>query len=316
MVLAPRSVRLRSPGTPPASRRPGRDGPRRRGFYPRPRTPATGCRRPPDGVGYSYDDTGKETYTQRLVYRFRMARSRQLVLDRRVLVSLAPGASRHAGARVSPTARFTSSTRRPSLKCRKASNPDMFEDGACSAPAAGHRLRVGGRARGWCAYRAVLPGRTVQYANLQLSVPVRHVRLVLEAPAGSALSPACGISPASFHNLSARGGLRRTAPPLTFEIRDLDSWEVRRSGLPPKCRAPRTWPSPPGGRGGDLSRRYSEIVDHASGSDLSAFLRSTAGGGLSGRDDRQAPLQACSEIRYTGIELGQGTLLPRPPARR
>ena len=68
----------------------------------------------------------------------------------------------------------------------------------------------------------------------------------------------------------------------------------------------------------DLARRYSEIVDRAiQGADISAFLRSAGG-----RRPAASQLETIDrllarmsdEVRYTGMELGEGGLIPRTPA--
>ena len=66
----------------------------------------------------------------------------------------------------------------------------------------------------------------------------------------------------------------------------------------------------------ELARRYSEIVDQAiRGSDVAAFLRSAGGPAASQLETIDRLLARMSdEVRYTGIELGEGGLIPRKPA--
>ncbi|HET9185076.1 MAG TPA: transglutaminase domain-containing protein, partial [Solirubrobacterales bacterium] len=67
----------------------------------------------------------------------------------------------------------------------------------------------------------------------------------------------------------------------------------------------------------DLARRYSEIVDRSiRGTDVDAFLRAAAGGPAPSQLETINRILArmSDEVRYTGMELGEGGLIPRTPA--
>ena len=68
----------------------------------------------------------------------------------------------------------------------------------------------------------------------------------------------------------------------------------------------------------DLARRYSEIVDRSiRGADVAPFLKAAAAGSpaASQLDTINRLLARMSdEVRYTGMELGEGGLIPRTPA--
>ena len=264
---------------------------------------------------YSYDEAGKETYTQRLVYRFKGGS----VHDSWSAIE-EPWAPWHQERPVMRARVITPDGVAHQLdpatiteNAEEASGPDMFEDGRvlrAPLPATGS----GSVVEQEVVVRETSPffqAGTVQYANLQLSVPVRHARLVLEAPAGLSLRWIARKLPGASPREEVSAGRRR----LTFEVRDLDAWEAAEPGLPPEVPRTAYVAFSTGRSWSDLSRRYSEIVDQSiRGSDLSAFLRSTAGGTSQVETIDKLLSKLGREIRYTGIELGQGSLLPRSPA--
>ncbi len=268
---------------------------------------------------YSYDEAGKETYTQRLVYRFKDGKVHESWSA--IEESWAPWHQERPTLRARViTLDGVAHQLDPATvteNAETASGPDMFEDGRvlrAPLPATGS----GSVVEQEVVVRETAPffqAGTVQYANLQLAVPVRRVRLVLEAPAGLPLRWIARKLPGAAPREELSGGRRR----LTFEIRDLGPWEAAEPGLPPEVPRTAYVAFSTGRSWSDLSRRYSEIVDQAiRGSDVAAFLRS-AGSGASQSGSQVETIDKLlsklgSEIRYTGIELGQGSLLPRTPA--
>ncbi len=267
---------------------------------------------------YSYDEAGRQTYTQRMIYRFGDGSAHESwsvleqswapwhqekpVLRARVVTSDGTGAMEH---RLDP-ATVTENG-------ESQSSPDMFEDGRvlrAPLPATG----PGAIVEEEVTVRETAPffaAGTVETASLQMSVPVRHVRLVLEAPASLPLRWVArqlpGVSPAE----QVAGGRRR----LTFTVNDLQAYEEPEAGLPPEVPRTAYVAFSTGQSWGDLARRYSEIVDRTiRGADLSGFLRSVKTQAGSQVETINALLgKLGTEIRYTGVELAEGGLLPRPP---
>jgi tetratricopeptide (TPR) repeat protein len=155
-------------------------------------------------------------------------------------------------------------------------------------------------------------GGTVDYAHLQMAVPVRHVRLVLDAPAGLPLRWVARQLPGVAPTEQTAGGRRR----LTFAVDDLGEYEDSEAGLPPEMPRTAYVAFSTGQSWGDLARRYSEIVDRTiRGADLAAFARSSGAQSTSSQVETINALlrKLGRDIRYTGIELAEGGLLPRPP---
>ena len=166
-------------------------------------------------------------------------------------------------------------------------------------------------------------GGIVHVRVLPMAVPIRLARLVLEAPGDAPLRWVTRLLPGAGpreETSAATGGRHR----LTFEYRNLPAYEDPDSGLPSETpRAPYVAFST-GKSWADLAQRYSAIVDQSiHGSDVSGFLRSAIPAAAN-----KAKMESLSqvelidhllarlgrEVRYTGIELGEGGLLPRPPA--
>jgi hypothetical protein len=146
--------------------------------------------------------------------------------------------------------------------------------------------------------------------------PVRHARLVVEAPEGLALRYVVRDLPDGGLHEEIADGRRR----LRFEYRDLSPYDDEiELWQPPDAR----WLSYVGISTGvswaDVARRYAEIVEEAiRGADrapeLRRFLRSAAVPGSSRREtiDRLLALLG-SEVRYAAVELGVGRIVPRSP---
>jgi len=270
---------------------------------------------------YEYDDAGREVYTYRLLYRITDAsadeswssieehwspwhqerprlRARVIAPDGTVHV-LDPATIAENG--------------------EAAESSDMYEDGRvlrAPLPATGAGAVVEQEVQ----VRETAPffaGGVVHFRVLPMTVPVRLARLVLEAPAALPLRWITRLLPGGGPRDETAAGRRR----LTFAYRDLVAYEDPEPGLPPEApRAPyvafstgRSW--------ADLARRYSAIVDQAiRGSDISAFLRAAQAKAAPQEGDSQLGLierllaRLAGEVRYTGIELGDGGLVPRPPA--
>jgi tetratricopeptide (TPR) repeat protein/transglutaminase-like putative cysteine protease len=265
---------------------------------------------------YSYDAAGLETYTYRLVYRIASATAHEswsAVEERwspwhqerprlraRVIM---PDGSEHALDPATVTE-----------NAEAAESPDMFEDGrVLRAPLPA--IRPGSVVEQEVVVRETAPffdRGTVRYHTLPMSVPVRLARLILEAPAGTPLRWTTRLMPGATPREETANGRRR----LTFELRELAPIENAEPGLP--ADAPR---SPyiafsTGSSWAEIAQRYSEIVDRTvRGADLQAFLR--AAGGPAGSQLETMDLylrKLADEVRYTGIELGEGGLVPRTPA--
>ncbi|HEX3127598.1 MAG TPA: DUF3857 domain-containing protein, partial [Thermoanaerobaculia bacterium] len=271
---------------------------------------------------YSFDDAGRQTYTQRMVYRFTDGSAHESwsameqswapwhqdrpTLQARVITQDGNDVAEH---RLDPAT--------VTENAESQSSPDMFEDGRvlrAPLPATG----AGAVVEEKVTVRETAPffdGGTVDFANLQMAVPVRHVRLVLDAPVSLPLRWVARQLPGMAPAEQVANGRRR----LTFAVDDLGEYEEAEAGLPPE--APRTAyvAFSTGQSWGDLARRYSDIVDRTiRGADLSAFLRSARSQGAQPAASQVETINALlhklgKEIRYTGIELAEGGLIPRPP---
>jgi tetratricopeptide (TPR) repeat protein len=264
---------------------------------------------------YEYDEAGRETYTYRLVYRIASASAHDS------WSAIEEGWSPWHQEKPSLRARVITPdgavhSLDPSTIAENgeaAQSPDMFEDDRvlrAPLPATG----AGAVVEQEVVVHETAPffaGGVLHVRPLPMAVPVRLTRLVLEAPAAAPLRWAARLLPAASPREETVGGRRR----ITFEYRDLPAAEEAEPGMAPEApRVPyvafstgRSW--------ADLAQRYSAIVDQAiRGADLAPFLRA-AGGGASQLEliDRLLA-RLGNEVRYTGIELGQGGLIPRPPA--
>jgi tetratricopeptide (TPR) repeat protein len=271
-------------------------------------------------ASYSYDEAGRETSTQRLVYRIASGGAHESWSA--VEASWSPWHQERPRVRarvVTPDG--VEHPLDPSIVTETGVTqeaPDMFQDGRVlrgPLPA----TRPGAIVEQEVTIRETAPffdAGVVRYQALSLGVTVRHARVTLEAPAAMPLRWVARKLPGLPGNTpreSEAGGRRR----VVFEARDVPPAGPQEPGLPPdEPRAAyvafstgRSWE--------DLARRYSEIVEQTlKGSDLKAFLRSAKAG--------QAASQLATidllldrigdEVRYTGVELGEGGLIPRSPA--
>lgn len=265
---------------------------------------------------YEYDEAGRETYTYRLVYRIASAAAHESWsaleegwspwhqerprLRARVIT---PDGAVHAldPATIAENA-------------EAASSPEMFDDGRllrAPLPATGPGAVVEQEVM----VRETAPffaGGTVRIRPLSMPVPVRLSRTIVEAPAGAPLRWATRLLPGVTPREETAGGRRR----LTFEARDLPAFATPEPGLPPETPRFAYVAFSTGRSWADIARRYSAIVDQViRGADLQAFLRSAGAPAASQMETIERLLARISqEIRYTGIELGEGWLIPRAPA--
>ena len=265
---------------------------------------------------YVFDEAGRETYTQRVVYRVLTTGAQEGWS--RVEESWEPWHQERPQIRARViTPDGAEHTLDPSTLTENAAvqdDPDMFEDDrVLRAPLPA--IRPGVVVEQQVTVRDTAPffdGGVVRLHGLDPGVLVRHARLTLEAPAAAPLRWVVRELPGVAPRETVAGGRRR----LTFEARDLEPLDDPEPGLP--AETPRTaYVAFSTGRSWeDLARRYSAIVDRAiQGSDLSAFLRSAGDSAPSQLEIIERLLaRVADEIRYTGIELGEGGLIPRPPA--
>ncbi|MFL6193018.1 MAG: DUF3857 domain-containing protein [Thermoanaerobaculia bacterium] len=267
-------------------------------------------------ASYTFDDAGREVYRQRLVYKILAAGAdeswstveegwepwHQSRPEMRARV-ITPDGAEHL---LDPATLAENGA--------AEDRPDMFEDGRVlrgPLPA----TRPGAVIEQQVIVRDKAPffdGGVVRLHGFDPGVPVRRARLALEAPEALPLRwvvrEVPGVSPREV----VSGGRRR----LTFEARDLSPLDDPEPGLPPDVPRSAYVAFSTGRSWADLARRYSDIVDRAvAGADLAAFLRAAGGPAPSEMETIQRLLARVSdEVRYTGVELGEGGLIPRKPA--
>jgi transglutaminase-like putative cysteine protease len=290
---------------------------------------------------YSLDRAGREAYTQRLVYRILStgADGSWSTVER----SWAPWhqARPEVRARVI-TPEGVAHSLDPAVLTESGEvqdGPDMFGDGRVlrgPLPATGPGVVVEQEVT----VRDTAPffdSGIVEIADVTTSVWAHHVRIVLEAPAGTPLHYVTRLLPAAAprdeliaagkragaagdagdkgDDKHATGDTGDPARRLTFDWRDLPAEDAAESGLPPDVPRSAYLAFSTGRSWTDIARRYSDIVDQAiRGADLAAWIRAAGGPGPSQLDTMNRLLVRLGEIRYTGVELGQGGLVPRTPA--
>ncbi|HEX6901910.1 MAG TPA: DUF3857 domain-containing protein [Thermoanaerobaculia bacterium] len=265
---------------------------------------------------YSYDEAGRETYTQRLVYRVVSQRAHESWSA--VEEDWAPWHQERPEIRarvITPDGvahPFDPANLAENAAARSA--PDMFEDGRIlrgPLPA----IRPGAVVEQVVSVRDKAPffdGGVVRFHSVERSVRSLRVRVTLDAPESLPLRWVARKLPGAQPRETVAGGRRR----LTLDARDVAPWKRPEPGLPadqPRWAyvafsTGRSW--------GELARRYSDIVDQAiQGSDLTPLLRSAGVPAGSQLGTIQRLLARVSEeVRYTGVELGEGSLVPRKPA--
>ncbi len=268
-------------------------------------------------VGYSLDEAGRETYTQHLVYRIQSSNAHeswstveeswepwhQARPEIRARV-ITPDGAEHT---LDPSTVTESSTAHDS--------PDMFDDGrVLRAPLPA--TRPGAVVEQQVTVRDTAPffeGGVVRLHTLDPGMPVRHARMTLEAPVAAPLRWVARDLPGVTPREEVAQGRRR----LTFEARDLQPADDPDPGLPSDTPRSAYVAFSTGKSWADLARRYSEIVDRSiHGADIAAFLRAASGGPAGSQLETVNRILArmSDEVRYTGMELGEGGLIPRTPA--
>jgi transglutaminase-like putative cysteine protease len=281
---------------------------------------------------YSLDTAGRETYTQRLVYRIITAAAdtswstvernwspwHQARPEVRARV-ITPDGVAHA---LDPTI-LTESGEVPD-------GPDMFGDGRVlrgPLPATG----PGAVVEQEVTVRDIAPffdAGIVEVADVAASVAVHHGRVVVEAPAGTELRYVARLlpdAPPRDETVAGPPPVRR----LTFEYHDLPADDDAETGLPPEVPRNAYLAFSTGRSWSDIARRYSAIVDaaihagdhnpqaaagtHGERAELAQLLRAAGGPATSQIETMNRVLERMGGIRYTGVELGQGGVVPRSP---
>jgi predicted Zn-dependent protease len=265
----------------------------------------------------SFDAAGRETYSQRLVYRFTddEAHESWSALEH----SWSPWNQERPRLRarvITPDgAEHLLDPSTIAENGEAAESPDMFEDGRvlrAPLPAIGSGALVEQEVT----VRETAPffeGGTVDSSYFQISVPMRRVRLVLEAPDGLPLRWMVRSTP-GMPDITPReensNGLRR----LIFEATGVPAYGDTEPGLPPEIPRWTHVTFSTGSSWSDLARRYSDIVDRAiQGSNLSAFLKSTSPASSQVETINRLLSRLGREVRYTGVELGEAGVMPRTP---
>lgn len=249
---------------------------------------------------YSYDEAGRETFTQRIVYRILSAAAHEswsAVEERwspwhqarpeiRVRV-LTPDGAEHRLA--------------PASIANRAAGLDSLDRRVLRVPLPA--IRPGAVVEQEVTIRDNAPffdRGVVRAQELDEGVTVRHARVIVEAPAGMPLRWVVR----GLDGVQTTESVSRKRRRVVFDARDLPA---RPHPAYVAFSTGRSW--------ADVARRYSEIVDQAiQGSDLRSFLRSAGGPAASQLDLMRLYLARVSrEIRYTGMDLGEGRLVPRKP---
>jgi transglutaminase-like putative cysteine protease/Flp pilus assembly protein TadD len=274
-------------------------------------------------ASYSFDAAGRETYTQRLVYKILTAGAHESWST--VEEGWAPWHQSRPEIRarvITPDgAEHLIDPATLTENAETSDSPDMFEDGrVLRAPLPA--TRPGAVVEQQVTVRDQSPffdGGVVRFHGVDLGVPVRRARVVLEAPEATPLRWVVRQLPGAQPKETVAGGRRR----VELEARDLEPADDAEAGLP--ADTPRTaYVAFSTGRSwADLARRYSAIVDQTiRGADLTAFLRSATTGASATKGAAASQLDLINlylarlgeEVRYTGVELGEGGLMPRKPA--
>lgn len=144
-------------------------------------------------------------------------------------------------------------------------------------------------------------------------VPVHRARLVLDAPSSLTLRVVNRTSPVVDPKKETVDGRQRT----TYEVSDIKAIDWMEFNLPfDQSGRPYTAFST-GKSWADVAKRYSEIVDKqiAGSSPTLAPLVKAASVASSKRADVVAAILAAiqKDVRYAGVEVGEGSVIPRPP---
>lgn len=274
----------------------------------------------------SFDGAGRETFTQRFVYRFTDGQAHESwsVLEQ----PWSPW--RHERPRLRARVITPDGAEHPLDPATVAENGEaagsalLFADDRvlrAPLPATG----PGALVEQEVTVRETAPffaGGTVDSSYFQISVPVRRVRLVLDAPAGLPLRWIVRSTP-GMPDVSARDESSNGRRRLVFEAREVPAHGEAEPGLPPEIPRWTHVSFSTGSSWSDLAQRYSQIVDRAiQGSDVSALLEAAAAADAAAGSPAGSQVEMIDlllarigrAVRYTGIELGEGGVMPRTPA--
>lgn len=163
--------------------------------------------------------------------------------------------------------------------------------------------------------RSPIPGAgTTNVFSMGRSVPVQRTRLILDAPL--ALAPRIlnrsALQPQVEEIENETGGRRRT----TFVSNRLEPDDHLESFLPFDEAGYPTIAFSTGSSWQAIATAYAKIVDQQiAGSDLQKLVRSAVG---TAKDRREIVARALAaiqkDVRYAGVEVGEGSIIPRPPS--
>lgn len=266
---------------------------------------------------YTYDEQGRATRVRRVVYRILSANADSDWSE----VSDAWSPWHQERPRLAARVVASDGTVHPLdpatvAESATSQEPEMYEDGRilraplpATGPGAVVEIEVTGRDTAPFFDRG-----TVQMMPVRFWVPVLHRRAVVEAPVSLPLRYVTRRLPEGGVREEIEDGRRR----LTFEYRDLEPVKDFEVGMPSddwlSYMAFSTGPS-----WSAVAQRYSEIVEEAiRASDdgkLRSFLKAAGAPGKTPRESIDLILAHLgAEVRYTGVELGEGSIVPRPPA--
>ena len=143
------------------------------------------------------------------------------------------------------------------------------------------------------------------------SVPVKHTRLILDAPSSLALRYDLQLLPDLKPQRSESG--RRVS--ITFDFGPIEPLDEADSDLPSNVPAYPSVTFSTGESWQHIAEAYSKIVDRQiAATDLKSLIGQLTAGKPSLDEKAAAILQYLDkEIRYTGVEFGQATVIPRSP---
>jgi tetratricopeptide (TPR) repeat protein len=165
-------------------------------------------------------------------------------------------------------------------------------------------------------YTTTTPGRSpIEGAGTSavfvsgLLIPIERVRLVIDGPASiePRIVNRSGVEP----RIEESGGRRR----MTFTTSGRTKLERIESHVPFDQASYPYIAFSTGTSWQDIAARYAKIVDgQIAGSDLKARVEAAAGNAKKPRDIAARLLAAIQkEIRYAGVEIAEGSIIPRPP---
>ena len=157
---------------------------------------------------------------------------------------------------------------------------------------------------------AWFPAGTVTRLYLGANAPVTRARLAIESPSSMALRFSTELLPGLEPRSSEIAGRTRHV----FEADHLDPFLPAEPNLPPD--APR-WPNVTVSTAASWSavaRAYADVVERQlQGVNVSAQAREAGGKNRGRREVVQQLLKRLDEIRYTGVQFGQASFVPRRP---